>query len=252
VGSTGMIRRAYLEASAYARHRRAFGRPIAEFPAVQATLADLRATWLGALHLVFALTALEDQIDSAAADDEVVVYHRFLVNAAKYIVSVEATAAVRNAIEIFGGNGTIEEFSVLPRLYRDSIVYESWEGTHNVLVAQVLADMHRLPVLDVVSSRLAKLLGESGTSTADLAAVELQHTIDEAGRAMTEPEFGARYFRLVLNRLVGLVQVACLLQTGEELAALHVLRSRVQGVAPDGDATHAERVTALAAAAAVD
>ena len=99
---------------------------------------------------MFALTELEDRIDAATADDEAVVYHRFLVNATKYALSVDATAAVRSAIEVLGGNGTIEDFSVLPRLYRDSIVYESWEGTHNVLVAQVLTDLNRLPIVDVV------------------------------------------------------------------------------------------------------
>lgn len=252
VGSTGMIRRAYLEASAYARHRRAFGAPIADFPAVQATLADLRTAWLGALHLVLALTALEDRIDGGTADDEVVIYHRFLVNAAKYAASVEATAAVRNAIEVLGGNGTIEQFSVLPRLYRDSIVYESWEGTHNVLVAQVLADMRRLPVLDVVSDRLAKPLGEGGSPTADHAAAELDGAVNDARRAMADPEYGARYFRLVLDRLVGVAQVASLLAVGEEVAAAHLLRSRVERLAPDADAGHAARVAALAATSATD
>ena len=38
---------------------------------------------------------------------------------------------------MLGGNGTIEDFSPLPRLYRDAMVFESWEGTHNVLCAQV-------------------------------------------------------------------------------------------------------------------
>ena len=47
---------------------------------------------------------------------------------------------------------------MLPRLYRDSIVYESWEGTHNVLVAQVLADLHRMPIVDVVGERVGKVL----------------------------------------------------------------------------------------------
>ena len=65
-----MMRRAYLEASSYARHRHAFGQPIVEFPSTRATIADLRVAWLGALHLVFALTELEDRIDAGVADDE--------------------------------------------------------------------------------------------------------------------------------------------------------------------------------------
>jgi alkylation response protein AidB-like acyl-CoA dehydrogenase len=34
----------------------------------------------------------------------------------------------------------VESFSVVPRLYRDSVVFESWEGSHNVLCLQVMRD----------------------------------------------------------------------------------------------------------------
>ena len=70
----------------------------------------------------------------------------------KYWTAITSTACTRDGIELLGGNGTIEDFSVLPRLYRDAIVVESWEGTHNTLCAQVLRDfsgrgLHR-PWLD--------------------------------------------------------------------------------------------------------
>ena len=52
------------------------------------------------------------------------------------MTSITATDVVHRAIEVLGGNGTIEDFSSLPRLYRDAVVYESWEGTHNVLCAR--------------------------------------------------------------------------------------------------------------------
>ncbi|HEY1739572.1 MAG TPA: acyl-CoA dehydrogenase family protein, partial [Acidimicrobiia bacterium] len=80
IGATGMIRRAHLEATAYARNRHAFQRPIVDFPSTRATLAELRVSWLGALHMVFALTALEDRIDAGTADEATIVLHRFLVN----------------------------------------------------------------------------------------------------------------------------------------------------------------------------
>jgi alkylation response protein AidB-like acyl-CoA dehydrogenase len=246
VGSTGMMRRAYLEAWAYARHRRAFGRPIGEFPATRATIAELRATWLGALHLVFELTALEDRIDAGTAGDEVTLYHRFLVNAAKYAVTVDATAAVRSAIEVLGGNGTIEEFSVLPRLYRDSIVYESWEGTHNVLVAQVLADLRRMPVLDVVAERVGSLCRANASETAKHARAELDGALADVRRAIDDAAFGARHFRGVLDRLVAVARVAYLLDAGEDLAADHLLRARALGERPEQDPGYADRVDALA------
>ncbi len=248
IGSTGMMRRAYLEASAYARHRRAFGRPIDGFPSTRAAIAQLRVAWLGALHLVFALTELEDRIDSARADDEITVYHRFLVNATKYALSVDATAAIRSAIEVLGGNGTIEDFSVLPRLYRDSIVYESWEGTHNVLVAQVLADLNRLPIVDVVAERLGKLCSASTSPVADRAHAELDRALDDMRRSITDAEFGARHFRSVLDRVLAVARVACLLDGGEHLAADHLLRASL-GERPQDDAGYAARVDSLASAA---
>lgn len=242
VGSTGMIRRSYLESSAFARYRRAFGVPIIEFPAVRAVIAQLRASWLGAIHLAFALTDLEDRIDAGGANEETVLYHRFLVNATKYALSVDATNAARQGIELLGGNGTIEDFSVLPRLYRDSIVYESWEGTHNVLVAQVLADLRRLPILEVVAERLAAPCRSVGSPVAKQAVMQMDRALDAARRAVADPDYGSRFFRLTLDRLMTVARVAYLLDGGEDLAAEHLLAADD----PESDAGFAARVDALA------
>jgi acyl-CoA dehydrogenase len=248
VGSTGMMRRAYLEAAAYARHRRAFGHPIHDFPATRRIVADLRVRWLGALHLTWALTALEDRIDAGTADDADVAEHRFLVNAVKYALSVDATAATRDAIEVLGGNGTIEDFSVLPRLYRDAIVYESWEGTHNVLVAQIRNDCRRLPLLDVVGERLGKRLAAVGSPVADETATRLERALVLARRGVDDDEFGAWHFRDVLDRLLAVARVAVLLDGGEPEAAEHVLRRRVLAVPAEDD----PRLRALAAVLAAE
>ena len=104
-------------------------------------LAVMRAEAAGALASTLEVTELVDRIDRGAASDDDVTWHRILVNANKFSTSLAATRVVRRAIEALGGNGTIEDFSPLPRLYRDAIVFESWEGTHNVLCAQVLRDL---------------------------------------------------------------------------------------------------------------
>jgi len=219
IGSTGMMRRALLEATAYAEHRRAFGRPIIEFPAVRTTLARMRATWLGALHLGFALTDLEDRVDAGTADERDVLVHRFLVNATKYVSSTAATAVVRDAIEVLGGNGTIEEFSVLPRLYRDAIVYESWEGTHNVLVAQVLNDLRRLPILDAVEAYGTEL-SAGGPDGLDRI---LDAALADARRSVDDPDFGAWHFRSVLDRIASCLRAA-LVSRDEPVVADQLLR----------------------------
>ena len=207
VGATGMMRRAVLEATAYARHRRAFGQPIAEFPLVQRTLASMTAEWLAALHLSWVLTELEDAIDGGDADEETVLYHRFCVNVVKYATSITATRVVRDGIEILGGNGTIEDFSVLPRLYRDAIVYESWEGTHNVIAQQVLNDCSRLPLLDVVADRIER------AGVAAVAEPAKQAVLD-AHRALDDPAWGAWNFRSVLDRLARVIACTSLLSRG--------------------------------------
>jgi hypothetical protein len=61
----------------------------------------------------------------------------------KFVAAEEATDVIRGAMSVFGGNGVIEDFSSLPRLYRDSAVNELWEGPRNVLLAQVHRDLRR-------------------------------------------------------------------------------------------------------------
>ncbi len=51
---------------------------------------------------------------------------------------------IRKAISLFGGHGVIEDFSSLPRLFRDATVNELWEGPRNVLLMQVFRDLQRV------------------------------------------------------------------------------------------------------------
>ncbi len=68
------------------------------------------------------------------------------LNLNKYRSSLLAHEVIQQGIEVLGGNGAIEDFSILPRLLRDNVVYENWEGSHNVLLAQVQRDMRRYQV----------------------------------------------------------------------------------------------------------
>ena len=139
-------------------------------------------------------------MDGGSQSEIDVVLHRFCVNIGKYLVSLQATDVVHSAIEVLGGNGAIEDFSVLPRLYRDAIVYESWEGADNVLVAQILNDCRRLPILDVVSDRLDALAAGSGELGSEIAGIAVRG-LDDARRAVSDLEFGAWHFRGLVDRL---------------------------------------------------
>ena len=224
IGDVGIMRRAYLEASAYTRHREAFGRRIAEFPLVRRQIAQIKAEWMAALHSTWALTSLDEQVDLGTASDVDAAFHRYLVNANKLTCSLAATQTVREAVEILGGNGAIETFSVLPRLLRDAVVYEQWEGTHNTLTAQVLRDLGRLDITGTVIDRTVILL-ESITEPAlamiaSRALAGFDELAAETRRSVQDARHGAMHFRSTLERLVRGHQIALLLDGAQHQGPL--------------------------------
>jgi acyl-CoA dehydrogenase len=231
VGSTGLMKRAFLEASGFAREREAFGGPIDRFPLVRENLAVMKSEEAAAFASTMQLTDLVARIDDGSASDEDIVWHRLLVNGNKFVTSLAATGVVRRGIETLGGNGTIEDFSPLPRLYRDAIVFESWEGTHNVLCAQVLRDLEKLDAVDLAVQR-------AGASD-DLAA--------RLRRSIAEPEVGALHFRRQLAELVRSLQVLVLRDSDPDAAELVERRHLTTGWNAEADADYAnliERVLA--------
>jgi alkylation response protein AidB-like acyl-CoA dehydrogenase len=225
IGSAGLMRRAFDEARAFASEREAFGGPIERFPLVRENLAVMKAEALAAHASSMHLTDVVARIDEGTATDEDVAWHRILVNANKFVTSLAATRVCRRGIEALGGNGTIEDFSPLPRLYRDAIVFESWEGTHNVLVAQVLRDLAKLGAVDLVVRRAQAPTG--------LGA--------RLRRSLAEPEWGALHGRRQLDELVRWLQLAELRTGGEDAAADLIERRHLEpGYDPEADAAWAD------------
>jgi hypothetical protein len=127
------------------------------------------------------------------------------------------------------------------------MVYESWEGSHNVLVAQVLNDLRRLPILDSVADWLTGVVDTVGD--ADLAAVlsaELDRLLASARQCVDDPVVGAWHFREVVDRIGVLAEAALLAGAGEDALARHLLPGRVgTGGSPAQDAARAARVDAV-------
>ncbi len=142
--ASGLLQRAAREAAGYSRHRLAFGRPIRQFPVIARIVARLQTEAHAARASTFRVADMADRLATGrVAPDEQPAW-RMLVNLNKIWTALTCPAAIRDAIEVFGGNGAIEEFSVLPRLLRDAMVVEAWEGGHGVLCAQLLRDSQRL------------------------------------------------------------------------------------------------------------
>ncbi|MCI0397844.1 MAG: acyl-CoA dehydrogenase family protein [Chloroflexi bacterium] len=217
VGVSGNARRAYLTAMTYAQHRRAFGQEIIRFPLVQDQLANMRADSTAMLAGTLHIIKLLDDIELGQSTPQAEGFLRMAINLNKYRSAVLAHEVIVRAIELLGGNGAIESFSVLPRLLRDNVVFENWEGTHNVLLAQVQRDVRRYrvhePFLAAVRGLLAAVRLEELRQQGLAALEQIQAEIGEV-LAMDELT-AAIYFRPLMDRLTDLYYAACMAVEGE-------------------------------------
>lgn len=216
---SGAITGAYREAASFARHRRAFGQTIESYPLVGQALAELRAEALAAISGSLRIAAKADAraVHGGSEDEELA--WRVAVNVNKYWTAVRNTASAQRAIEVLGGNGTIETFSPLVQLYRDSMVLESWEGTHNVLVQQVLKDSARYGAHLAFQKELAESLRRLSLPPGDAPLRERAErgltALGQGFERLAAGEGDQRYGRILVDQAAVLLQVVGML---EELA----------------------------------
>ena len=112
------------EATAFARRRVQFGRPIWENQAIQFPIADsLTELWAGRL-MTYDVAAAMDR------GDDVKVLHAKCAMA-KLFCSEFAHRVADRAVQIFGGRGYMRE-NVAERFYRELRVDRIWEGTSEI------------------------------------------------------------------------------------------------------------------------
>jgi butyryl-CoA dehydrogenase len=116
------IARAALEASInYAKERRQFGKPIAEFEAIQWKLADMATEIDAARLLVFRAAELKQKGLS----------YKRAASEAKLFASEVAARATSQALQIHGGAGYMKD-SPVERYFRDAKLCEIGEGTSEI------------------------------------------------------------------------------------------------------------------------
>jgi hypothetical protein len=204
---------------------------------VAETLAWIRADAVACLASTLLLAGLQEQVDAGMISPTDAAFFRVAVNLNKLQTSVLSHDAVNRGIEVLGGNGAIESFSVLPRLLRDNVVYENWEGSHNVLRAQVLRDCGRLGVGEGFFDALAERLGAEHAEAlaADRAELASLLSAPEVQRDLR--------FRRLGTRMAIWVMLAAMAPV-PELAAARTLTMRHLRELPIDDA-YLEAVAAL-------
>jgi alkylation response protein AidB-like acyl-CoA dehydrogenase len=117
----GLAQGALDEALSYAKERKAFGKPISKFQAIQAKLADM-ATEIEAGRLLTYKAALQKDRGESFS---------LTAAQAKLKTGRLAVRAAEEAVQIHGGYGYIEEYPVC-RFYRDAKILTIGEGTDEV------------------------------------------------------------------------------------------------------------------------
>lgn len=155
VGLSGaaIMTRAVREAKKYTEFRTAFGMRVADFPMVAGQIKKLETitqqTTAGAFKLYHQFLQLEGGLKGGLVleEPEELRRRRFeireLIMLQKITSSWDCTDVLRTAMSLLGGHGVMEDFSSLPRMYRDAAVNELWEGPRNVLLTQIHRDLQR-------------------------------------------------------------------------------------------------------------
>lgn len=117
----GLAQGAYDLAFKYAQDRQQFGRPIAQFQAIQFKLADMAVEVEAGRALTYKAAWLKDQGRPFAKEAAM----------AKLYTGEMSHRVVNQALQIHGGYGYMDEFAI-SRLYRDQKILEIGEGTNEV------------------------------------------------------------------------------------------------------------------------
>jgi butyryl-CoA dehydrogenase/short/branched chain acyl-CoA dehydrogenase len=122
----GLAQGAWNCAAKYAQERQQFGKPIAEFQAVQFSLAEMATDIEAARLLVYNAARLKDLKLSYIKEAAM----------AKYFASQVAERVASQAVEIYGGYGFVKDYPA-EKFYRDAKIGKIYEGTSNMQLATI-------------------------------------------------------------------------------------------------------------------
>lgn len=117
----GIADRLIQESVAYAKDRKQFGQPIAEFQLIQAMLADSEAETYAARCMILDAAARRDRGENTTKQ----------AACAKMFATEMVGRVADRAVQIFGGAGYMAEYPV-ERFYRDVRLFRIFEGTTQI------------------------------------------------------------------------------------------------------------------------
>jgi butyryl-CoA dehydrogenase/short/branched chain acyl-CoA dehydrogenase len=122
----GLADGAWAHAARWAKQRKQFGKPLAEFQAMQFQLAEMATEIEAARLLVYNAARLRDRGAEFVKEAAM----------AKYFASQVAERVASLAVEVFGGAGFVKDYPV-EKLYRDAKIGKIYEGTSFMQLATI-------------------------------------------------------------------------------------------------------------------
>jgi acyl-CoA dehydrogenase len=251
VASVAVMRRAVVEAIAWAEARVAFKRHVIHHPLMAEQLMDMACEQRLALNWTFHAISKLDRVETRTSSEVDARTLRMLTPLVKYWLGKRAMETVSEGVEALGGNGYIEDWP-LARVLRDAQVLSIWEGTSNILVLDAFRAIRKEAGHEVLLAELEQGIAEAPVELRDrLAALT-----DELRAGLVElagDERGEHAFRDWTDRAALLWQVTTSLSkvrgfgTDTDVrAACRVLARRVPTGLLRRDRASAEEVRAIA------
>jgi alkylation response protein AidB-like acyl-CoA dehydrogenase len=168
IACAGFMLRASREAALYGDFRTAFGKKIKNYPLAASKLKKIedaaQRTTAGAFKIYDLFLRLEKPLNPGLKSDHPLEVRKQLFNLRELVLlqkicaTNEGAEVLREAISVFAGHGVMEEFSSLPRIFRDVVVNEQWEGPRNLLLTQIYRDLQRVSEWYTPSEFVANVL----------------------------------------------------------------------------------------------
>jgi putative acyl-CoA dehydrogenase len=216
-GTAGLMRQLVSQALHHARHRQVFGRALIEQPLMQQVLADLCLESAAATVLSLRLARA---FDATSEDQNALAFRRVMTPAAKFWVCKRGPELAAEAMEVLGGNGYVEEFS-LARIYREMPVNSIWEGSGNIMCLDVLRALGR----DASAARAIEQELSLARGKHRLFDAQFERLVARIGkRGIAESEGRNLCWQLVVT-----LQAALLLNGAAPVLALAFCESRLDG-----------------------
>jgi acyl-CoA dehydrogenase len=155
LAATSIMNRCAQEALDYAKVRKSFGKLLIEHGPHREVLADIDAKRAGAMALCFEMARLLGKSQELGEESLEYQMARGLIPIAKIVLAKWAVYCASEALEAIGGVGYLEE-TIFPQMLRDAQVLPIWEGTTNVLVADVIKAQQKNNSLAVLLKNLCE------------------------------------------------------------------------------------------------